>query len=162
MEHYVRHVLVEDDGQVVGIVSVRDLLGAYAAAEPTASSDDAVGQATGEAAWCSHRIRPAAGRGGLTIERRTAGQRVPPRRGRCHPHAHRVVRDLRRPTPAYDEFVELVAGKLPLLPRYRQKVRFVPGQLGRPVWVDDPHFNLAYHVRHTALPPPGGEASQTT
>jgi diacylglycerol O-acyltransferase len=36
-------------------------------------------------------------------------------------------------------------------------VRFVPGQLGRPVWVDDPHFNLAYHVRHTALPPPGGE-----
>ena len=33
----------------------------------------------------------------------------------------------------------------------------MPGQLGRPVWVDDPHFNLAYHVRHTALPPPGGE-----
>ena len=44
-----------------------------------------------------------------------------------------------------------------MLPRYRQKVRFVPGQLGRPVWVDDPHFNLAYHVRHSALPPPGGE-----
>ena len=47
--------------------------------------------------------------------------------------------------------------QLPLLPRYRQRVRFVPGQLGRPVWVDDPHFNLAYHVRHSALPPPGGE-----
>jgi WS/DGAT/MGAT family acyltransferase len=47
------------------------------------------------------------------------------------------------------------------LPRYRQKVRFVPGQLGRPVWVDDEHFNLAYHVRHTALPPPGGEEELT-
>jgi diacylglycerol O-acyltransferase len=62
-----------------------------------------------------------------------------------------------RPPPPYEEFVDLVAAKLPLLPRYRQKVRFVPGQLGRPVWVDDPHFNLAYHVRHSALPPPGGE-----
>jgi WS/DGAT/MGAT family acyltransferase len=61
------------------------------------------------------------------------------------------------PPPPYDELVNLVAAKLPLLPRYRQKVRFVPGQIGRPVWVDDPHFNLGYHVRHTALPPPGGE-----
>jgi diacylglycerol O-acyltransferase / wax synthase len=61
------------------------------------------------------------------------------------------------PSPSYEEFVELVAAKLPQLTRYRQKVRFVPGQLGRPVWVDDPHFNLAYHVRHSALPPPGGD-----
>ena len=60
-----------------------------------------------------------------------------------------------RPAPPYEEVVDLVASKLPLLPRYRQKVRFVPGHLGRPVWVDDPHFNLAYHVRHSALPPPG-------
>ena len=59
------------------------------------------------------------------------------------------------PAPAYDEIVALIASKLPLIPRYRQKVRFVPGDLGRPVWVDDPHFNLAYHVRHSALPPPG-------
>src|SRR4029078_9904841 len=43
-------------------------------------------------------------------------------------------------------------------PRARQFVKFVPFQLGRPVWVDDPHFNLEYHVRHTALPSPGGEA----
>jgi diacylglycerol O-acyltransferase len=62
-----------------------------------------------------------------------------------------------RPPPPYHELVELIAAKLGRLPRYRQKVRFVPGQLGRPVWVDDPHFNLAYHVRHSALPPPGGE-----
>ena len=61
------------------------------------------------------------------------------------------------PAPAYEELVALVASKLPLLTRYRQKVRFVPGGLGRPVWVDDPHFNLAYHVRHSALPPPGLE-----
>jgi WS/DGAT/MGAT family acyltransferase len=61
------------------------------------------------------------------------------------------------PPPPYPDFVALVAGKLSRLPRYRQRVRFVPGQLGRPVWADDPHFNLAYHVRHSALPPPGSE-----
>ncbi len=43
------------------------------------------------------------------------------------------------------------------MPRYRQVVRIVPFDLGRPVWVDDPHFNIDYHVRHTALPTPGGE-----
>jgi diacylglycerol O-acyltransferase / wax synthase len=59
------------------------------------------------------------------------------------------------PAPAYEELVALFASKLPLVPRYRQRVRFVPMDLGRPVWVDDPHFNLEYHVRHTALPPPG-------
>ena len=62
------------------------------------------------------------------------------------------------PPPSYDEFASMVTGKLSLVPRYRQVVRFVPFQLGRPVWVDDPHFNLAYHVRHTALPSPGSEA----
>ena len=51
----------------------------------------------------------------------------------------------------------MVVGKLPLVPRYRQVVRFVPLAMGRPVWVDDPHFNLEYHVRRTALPAPGGE-----
>jgi diacylglycerol O-acyltransferase / wax synthase len=61
------------------------------------------------------------------------------------------------PAPPYDDIARLVAGKLPLVPRYRQKVRFVPLQIGRPVWVDDPHFNIGYHLRHTALPPPGGD-----
>ena len=61
------------------------------------------------------------------------------------------------PAPPYQDVVAMVRGKLPLVPRYRQVVRFVPLQLGRPVWVDDPHFNLEYHIRHTALPPPGGE-----
>ena len=61
------------------------------------------------------------------------------------------------PAPRYDQFEAMVAGKLPAVPRYRQKVRFVPLQLGRPLWVDDPHFNLRYHLRHTALAPPGGD-----
>jgi WS/DGAT/MGAT family acyltransferase len=62
------------------------------------------------------------------------------------------------PPPSYAEFVSMIDRKLGLVPRYRQVVRFVPFQLGRPVWVDDPHFNLEYHIRHTALPAPGGEA----
>ena len=62
---------------------------------------------------------------------------------------------LEGPAPPYEELVALVESKLPQIPRYRQRVRFVPGGLGRPVWVDDPYFRLDYHVRHTALPPPG-------
>jgi diacylglycerol O-acyltransferase / wax synthase len=62
------------------------------------------------------------------------------------------------PEPPFEDFVAMVRGKLPLVPRYRQVVRFVPFDLGRPVWVDDPHFNIEYHVRRTALPAPGGEA----
>lgn len=61
------------------------------------------------------------------------------------------------PAPRYEDLLEMIAGKLRLVPRYRKVVRFVPLQLGRPVWVDDPHFRLEYHVRHTALPSPGGE-----
>jgi diacylglycerol O-acyltransferase / wax synthase len=61
------------------------------------------------------------------------------------------------PPPAYDEFRDHVASRLHLVPRFRQKLRFVPFGQGRPVWVDDPQLNLDYHVRHTALPPPGSE-----
>jgi WS/DGAT/MGAT family acyltransferase len=61
------------------------------------------------------------------------------------------------PPPKIDELTELISSKLHLVPRYRQRVRTVPFDLGRPVWSDDPHFNLAYHVRHTALPAPGGD-----
>lgn len=59
--------------------------------------------------------------------------------------------------PDYDEIVSMVRSKLRLVPRYRQKVRFVPLELGRPVWIDDSHFNLRYHIRHTALPSPGSD-----
>ena len=61
------------------------------------------------------------------------------------------------PAPSYDAVLAAVGAKLPLVPRYRQKVRFLPLALGHPVWVDDPHFKLEYHVRHTALPTPGGD-----
>ena len=61
------------------------------------------------------------------------------------------------PPPPFHELEALVASKLHLIPRYRQRVRSVPLALGRPVWVDDPHFDLGYHLRHTALPAPGDD-----
>jgi diacylglycerol O-acyltransferase len=61
------------------------------------------------------------------------------------------------PAPTYGDVVRLLLSKLPLVPRYRQRVREVPLQLARPVWVDDPHFQILYHVRHTAVPGPGSE-----
>ncbi len=59
------------------------------------------------------------------------------------------------PPPTYGDLIRAVAAKLPLVPRYRQRVRFVPIELGRPVWVDDKHFQILYHIRHTAVPRPG-------
>jgi len=61
------------------------------------------------------------------------------------------------PPPPFEELRTMVAGKLGLVPRYRQKVRFVPLAAGPPVWIDDPHFSLDYHLRHTAIPKPGSE-----
>jgi WS/DGAT/MGAT family acyltransferase len=57
----------------------------------------------------------------------------------------------------YQEFLDAFRARLHLVPRYRQKLAFPPGNIARPVWIDDPHFNLQYHVRHTALPAPGGD-----
>jgi WS/DGAT/MGAT family acyltransferase len=64
---------------------------------------------------------------------------------------------LEGPPPSYEAVSRMVRAHLPRVPRYRQTVHFVPIALGRPVWVDDPHFNLGYHLRRTALPPPGGD-----
>jgi diacylglycerol O-acyltransferase len=61
------------------------------------------------------------------------------------------------PPPTHDELVTAVEGRLHLVPRYRQRLAFVPFGQGRPVWVDDPHFNTRYHVQHHALPPPGSD-----
>jgi len=61
------------------------------------------------------------------------------------------------PAPAYGDLVRLLVAKLPRVPRYRQRVRTLPLHLGRPGWVDDEHFQILYHVRHTAVPKPGGE-----
>jgi len=60
--------------------------------------------------------------------------------------------------PAYEELVGQIVSRLHLVPRYRQRLAFVPLNQGRPVWVDDPHFNVNFHVRHSALPRPGGDA----
>src|SRR3954470_24997130 len=64
--------------------------------------------------------------------------------------------------PEHDEVVEGIRTRLHLVPRYRQKLAFVPLGQGRPRWVDDPTFNIGYHVRATALPPPGGEEQLRT
>jgi diacylglycerol O-acyltransferase / wax synthase len=61
------------------------------------------------------------------------------------------------PPPPYADLLEAFERRLPLVPRYRQRLAFVPLAQGRPKWVDDPHFNLRYHVRSTALASPGSE-----
>ncbi|MDP9434105.1 MAG: wax ester/triacylglycerol synthase family O-acyltransferase, partial [Actinomycetota bacterium] len=58
----------------------------------------------------------------------------------------------------YDRLVELISQRIALVPRYRQKVRQVPGRLANPVWVDDEDFDVTYHVRRSALPRPGSAA----
>jgi diacylglycerol O-acyltransferase len=59
--------------------------------------------------------------------------------------------------PTHKEFRDHIGSRLHLVPRFRQKLRFVPLSQSRPVWVDDPHLNLEYHVRQTALPAPGSD-----
>ena len=59
------------------------------------------------------------------------------------------------PPPAMDDFLEQIRRRLHLVPRYRHKLAFTPLEAGRPVWIDDPNFNLEFHIRHTALPTPG-------
>jgi diacylglycerol O-acyltransferase len=59
--------------------------------------------------------------------------------------------------PPYDALLAQIEARLDLVPRYRQRLAYPPLAQARPVWVDDPHFNVAYHVRHTALPAPAGE-----
>jgi diacylglycerol O-acyltransferase / wax synthase len=55
----------------------------------------------------------------------------------------------------YDRFVALIEDRISFVPRYRQRVQLVPGNLANPVWVDDDHFDIGYHVRRSALPRPG-------
>ena len=60
------------------------------------------------------------------------------------------------PPPPTSELLEQIRLRLHLVPRYRHKLANTALDSGRPVWVDDPNFNLEYHIRHTALPTPGG------
>jgi diacylglycerol O-acyltransferase / wax synthase len=59
------------------------------------------------------------------------------------------------PPPSMEEFLEQIRRRLHLVPRYRHKLAHTALDSGRPVWIDDPSFNLDYHVRRTALPAPG-------
>src|SRR6476646_1276602 len=61
------------------------------------------------------------------------------------------------PPPKYVDLVEHVRTRLRLVPGYRQRLVVPPLEAGRPLWADDVNFNLTYHIRHTALPEPGGE-----
>lgn len=61
------------------------------------------------------------------------------------------------PAPGFEDFLSAIRGRLPLIPRYRQRLRPVPLALAAPAWVDDPGFDLRWHVRSTALPAPGGD-----
>jgi len=78
------------------------------------------------------------------------------------PHASLAIASiavLDGPAPSQAEFAAAIRGRLPLVPRYRQKVRRVPFNLGRPVWADDPDFDLDFHLRRTALAAPGDDAA---
>jgi diacylglycerol O-acyltransferase / wax synthase len=65
------------------------------------------------------------------------------------------------PPPEFEEFLDTLRERLHLVPRYRQRLQEAPLQTGRPIWIDDPTFNLEYHVRQTALPEPGSEEQLT-
>jgi WS/DGAT/MGAT family acyltransferase len=60
------------------------------------------------------------------------------------------------PPPGREDFLAHIHSRLHLVPRYRQKLAVPRFEMGRPLWIDDPRFNLEYHVRHTALASPGG------
>lgn len=66
------------------------------------------------------------------------------------------------PAPAFDDLVAALTARLPLVPRYRQRLAFVPFRLARPVWVDDDAFDPASHFHHVALPAPGSEQQLAT
>ena len=77
-------------------------------------------------------------------------------RANSHMHVGAVLL-FEGPAPAYEDFLNHTRSRLHLVPRYRHKLAFPPVETGRPIWIDDPSFNLSYHVRHTALPAPGSD-----
>ncbi|MEO5708405.1 MAG: wax ester/triacylglycerol synthase family O-acyltransferase [Nocardioidaceae bacterium] len=71
---------------------------------------------------------------------------------------HNATLEIFEPTSGgfdYDRLVELIGDRIAFVPRYRQRLRPVPGRLANPVWADDEDFDLTYHVRRSALPRPG-------
>jgi WS/DGAT/MGAT family acyltransferase len=76
-------------------------------------------------------------------------------RGGSHMHVGAVM-ICEGPAPSREEFTSHLESRLHLVPRYRQRLAKPALGVGRPFWVDAPGFDLDYHVRHTALPKPGG------
>src|SRR3954469_3752920 len=79
------------------------------------------------------------------------------KQGVAHMHVGAVL-VFEGPAPGYEAFIARLEARLHLVPRYRQRLAFPPLGVNRPVWVDDAHYSSRYHVRHTALPPPAGDA----
>src|SRR4051812_24262934 len=77
-------------------------------------------------------------------------------RANSHMHVGAVL-IFEGPPPSYEDFLTHTRPRLPLVPRSRHNPPSPPLETGRPIWIDDPSFNLEYHVRHTALPQPGSE-----
>ena len=77
-------------------------------------------------------------------------------RAETHMHVGALC-TLEGPAPAYEAFLDSLRERLHLVPRYRQKLATPPLESGRPLWIDDPDFQLEYHVRHAALPAPGSD-----
>ncbi|MDO8363590.1 MAG: wax ester/triacylglycerol synthase family O-acyltransferase [Actinomycetota bacterium] len=57
--------------------------------------------------------------------------------------------------PDFDRLLRRMERAVYAVPRLRQRVQPAPANISAPVWVDDPNFDLRYHVRHLALPKPG-------
>jgi diacylglycerol O-acyltransferase len=71
---------------------------------------------------------------------------------------HNATLEIFEPSGAsfdYEKLLAVIADRIAFVPRYRQRIRTVPGRLANPVWVDDDDFDLTYHVRRSALPRPG-------
>jgi diacylglycerol O-acyltransferase / wax synthase len=66
-----------------------------------------------------------------------------------------MVLEIDGPAMSAEEVAEAIAGRLALVPRYRQKIRLVPAAAALPVWVDDVDFDVRRHVFETTAPTPG-------
>ena len=74
--------------------------------------------------------------------------------GSAHMHVGAVL-VFDGPAPSYDEMTDAIARRLHRVPRFRQRVAWPPGKVARPRWVDDPRFDVRFHVHHAGLPGPG-------
>ena len=71
---------------------------------------------------------------------------------------HNATLEIFRPSADgfdYEKLLAVIADRIAFVPRYRQRIRTVPGRVANPVWVDDDDFDLTFHVRRSALPRPG-------